>query len=84
MNERIEQGFMAFIAEGSEGIAAVRGVSPDSIVLYVENAGEFIVPRSAVTKVHDHKVILDPKRLDKALLAAVGHAHDREDPKLLG
>ena len=47
------------------------GVSPDALVLYVENSGEFIVPRSAVTKVHDHKVILDPKRLDKALLDGI-------------
>ena len=84
MKERIETGYMAFLAEGKEGIGAVRGVSPDAIVLYVENAGEFIVPMNAVRKVHDQKVMLDPRRLDKALLDAVGHVHDREDPKLVG
>ena len=84
MNEPIERGFMAFIAEGREGIGAVREVARDHIVIFVENAGEFEVPRSAVRKVHDDKVILDPKRLDKTLLEAVGHVHDREDPKLLG
>jgi hypothetical protein len=84
MNEPIEQGYMAFLAEGKEGIGAVRGVSPDSIVIYVENAGEFIVPRSAVRKVHDKKVMLNPRALDKALLDALGHVHDREDPKLTG
>jgi hypothetical protein len=50
----------------------------------VENGGEFTVPRAAVRKVHDSKVILDPGKLDKALLRAVGHAHDSEDPKLVG
>ncbi len=75
---------MAFVAEGNEGIGAVRGVSPDSVVIYVENAGEFIVPMTAVKKVHDHKVMLNPRLLDKALLDAIGHVHDREDPKLLG
>ena len=35
MSDRIEQGFMAFLAEGKEGIAAVREVSPEHIVLYV-------------------------------------------------
>jgi hypothetical protein len=50
----------------------------------VENGGEFRVPLSAVRKVHDEKVILDPKQLDKGLLDAVGHAHDSEDPRLLG
>jgi hypothetical protein len=84
MNERIEQGYMAFLAEGKEGIAAVREIGPDYIVLYVENGGEFTVPRAAVRKVHDSKVILDAGKLDKALLRAVGHAHDSEDPKLVG
>lgn len=84
MNEQIEIGYMAFLAEGQEGIGAVRGVATDSLVLYVENAGEFIVPRSAVKRVHDQKVLLNPRLLDKALLDAVGHVHDREDPKLVG
>ena len=84
MNDRIETGFMAFLAEGQEGIGAVRAVSGDHIVVYVENGGEFKVARSAVRRVHDAKVILDAAKLDKALLTALGHTHDREDPKLLG
>jgi len=84
MNEPIELGFMAFVAEGSEGIGAVRGVGSDHVVIYVENAGEFIVPMAAVRKVHDQKVMLNPRLLDKALLSAIGHVHDSEDPKLVG
>jgi hypothetical protein len=84
MDETIEPGFMAFLAEGKEGIGAVRSVTPQHIVVYVENGGEFKVARAAVRRVHDDKVILDPGKLEKALLAAVGHAHDSEDPKLLG
>jgi hypothetical protein len=84
MNEQIEPGFMAFVAEGSEGIGAVRGVSPDALVIYIENAGEFIVPMTAVKKVHDQKVMLNPRLLDKALLDAIGHVHDSEDPRLAG
>jgi hypothetical protein len=84
MNERIETGFMAFVAEGSEGIGAVRGTSPDHLVIYVENASEFIVPMTAVRGVHDKKVMLDPRLLDKALFTAIGHVHDSEDPKLVG
>ncbi len=84
MTEMIEAGFMAFVAEGSEGIGAVRSVNHAALVIYVENAGEFIVPRSAVKAVHDQKVILNPIHLDKALLKAVGHAHDDEDPNLVG
>ncbi len=84
MNEKIETGFMAFLAEGKEGIGAVRAVAGDHIIVYVENGGEFEVARSAVRRVHDAKVILDAAKLDKALLAALGHSHDREDPNLVG
>ncbi|MGQ0456336.1 MAG: hypothetical protein ACT4OU_04670 [Hyphomicrobium sp.] len=84
MRGPIEPGFMAFIAEGREGIGAVRSVSDKAIVIYVENSGEHVVPRAAVKAVHDQKVILDAGLLDKALLQALGHAHDREDPDLVG
>lgn len=84
MNEPIETGLMVFLAEGKEGIGAVRETAPDHIVVYVENAGEFTVPRAAVRRVHDGKVMLDPRQLDKALLTAVGHVHDSEDPRLVG
>jgi hypothetical protein len=84
MKEQIETGFMAFLAEGKEGIGGVRAVADDHIVVYIENGGEFKIPRSAIRKVHDDKVILDPHKLDKALLTALGHTHDREDPKRLG
>jgi hypothetical protein len=84
MTGPIEVGFMVFVKEGAEGIGAVRLVNDHSILVYVENAGEFSVPLSAVTSVHDQKVMLDPIRVDKKLLAAAGHAHDREDPNVAG
>lgn len=84
MSEPIEIGNMVFLAEGKEGIGAVRETAADHIVVYVENGGEFTVPRTAIRSVHDSKVLLDPRRLDKALLTAVGHAHDSEDPRLVG
>jgi hypothetical protein len=84
MSDNIEEGFMVFIADGQDGIGAVREVNSTSIVIYVENAGEFVVPRSAVKDVHFQKVILRPDRLDKRLLTAIGHEHDSEDPNLVG
>jgi hypothetical protein len=84
MAKRVEEGFMVFIADGAEGIGAVRSVSDKAILVYVENAGEFSVPVSAIRDVHSDKVMLDPRRLDDTFLAAVGHAHDREDPSVAG
>ena len=84
MSDQIEIGYMAFVAEGSEGIGAVRGFSSHSLVIYVENAGEFTVAKSAIRAIHDQKVMLDAKKLHKDLLRAIGHVHDSEDPDLTG
>lgn len=84
MTQNIEPGFMAFLVDGKDGIGAVREVTPTSLVLYIENAGEFVVPRSAVKDVHSQKVLLKPDLLDRQLLAAIRHVHDSEDPKLVG
>ena len=50
------------------------------LVIYVENAGDFVVPISAVEAVHSQKVILDCGKLERRLRQAIGHAHDVEDP----
>lgn len=84
MLEHVEVGDMVFVAEGQEGIGAVRVVNKDMFVLFVENAGEFDIPGAAIVGVHDRKVIVNPARLSRGLLDAVGHAHDREDPNLVG
>ena len=84
MREAIHPDFMVFLAEGKEGIGAVRDVQPDSISVYVENFGEFLVPLDAVKAVHDQKVVLDRDRVSVKLLRAVEHARDAEDPRLAG
>jgi hypothetical protein len=75
---------MVFLAEGQEGIGAVRDVQPDSVSVFVENFGEFHVPLDAVKAVHDQKVVLNRDRVSVKLLRAVEHAHDAEDPRLAG
>lgn len=84
MLKHVEAGDMVFIAEGEEGIGAVRAVNKDGFVLFVENGGEFDIPGGAIVRVHDRKVIISPARLSQRLLEAIGHAHDREDPDLAG
>jgi hypothetical protein len=51
MQEAIEIGYQAFVSDGGEEFGAVREVSPNGrpeLVIYVENAGDFVVPLSAV------------------------------------
>src|ERR1700690_4018665 len=83
MQEKIRVGFQAFTSDGGEEFGAVREVAPGGrpeLVIYVEKAGDFTVPLSAVEAVHSEKVVLDCAKLDKRLRHAIGHAHDHEEP----
>jgi hypothetical protein len=82
MAQQIEPGYQAFVSDGGEEFGAIRDVTPQQLIVYVENAGEFSVPRSAVHAVHAKKVIFDCAKLDGKLRRAIGHAHDAEVPGL--
>jgi hypothetical protein len=82
MQEQIEIGYQAFVSDGGEEFGAIREVSPEGLVVYVENAGDFRVPLDAVKSVHFQKVVFDCDKLDHRLRRAIGHAHDAEVPGL--
>ena len=83
--EAIQEGFDVFVHDGDKAVGAVRQVAPAGrreIVVYVENAGDFTVPLSAVVSVQSEKVVLDCGKLGTALKNAIGHRHEREDPRI--
>ncbi len=83
MRENIEVGYQTFVSDGGEEFGAVRQVAPHGrpeLVIYVENAGDFVVPLDAVEAVHSQKVILNCRKLDRRLREAIGHAHEAEVP----
>jgi len=83
MQEAIKIGYQTFVSDGGEEFGAVREVSPNGrpeLVIYVENAGEFVVSLSAVEAVRSQKVILNCAKLERRLRRAIGHAHDAEEP----
>ena len=83
MREAIEVGYQAFVSDGGEEFGAVREVSPNGrpeLVIYVENAGEFVVPLTAVEAVHSQKVVLSCGNLERRLRQAISHAHEAEEP----
>lgn len=85
MNETsiIEEGFDVFVHDGDVKVGAVREVRPHSIVVFVENAGDFSVPKDAVHEVVAGKVVLNCARLDPKTKSAINHAHDLEDPRAM-
>ena len=79
----IEVGYQTFVSDSDAAFGAVRQVAPHGrpeLVIYVENAGDFVVPLAAVEAVHAQKVILDCGKLNPDLRTAIGHAHDAEEP----
>jgi hypothetical protein len=82
MHEQIGEGFMVFVSDGDEGVGSVREIRHGlpELVIYIENAGDFVVPLSTVKAVHSGKVILDWHQLDLRLRNAISHARDSEDP----
>jgi hypothetical protein len=82
MAEPIREGFDVFVHDGDKAVGAVRRVSPREFIVYVENAGDFVVPLSAVKEVDSEKVVLDCAKLEHRLRRAIGHAHDGEDPNI--
>ena len=77
---RIEVGSQVYLKEGGDPCGAVRQVAAarNELTIYIENAGDFVVPVGAIRTAHDGKVILDPEQSDQSLLDAIVHAHDRE------
>ena len=70
MRQAIEVGYQTFVSDGELAFGAVRQVAPhgrSELVIYVENAGDFIVPLTAVEAVHAQKVILNCGKLDRDL-----------------
>jgi len=78
----IREGFDVAVHDGQKAFGAVRAVSHDEITVYVEAAGDFRIPMSAVKGVEDERVVLDCGKLDITLRRAIGHAHESEDPRI--
>ena len=81
-SEKIQEGFDVFLHDGDKAVGAVRQVRKGEIVIYIENAGDFEVPLSAIRDVHSEKVVLDKGKLDSRLIAAIRQEHSSEDPRI--
>lgn len=74
-------GDQVYLEEGGEEVGSVRAVERERLIIYIENARDFAVAASAVTAVHDGKVVLDASKLESELRSAIASAHAREDPR---
>jgi len=75
----IELGYQAFAKGAEEEFGAVRQVRAEDLVIYIEDAGDTVVPLSAVTEVIEGKVIVDTSKLEDGVRRAIENAHRDED-----
>ena len=74
----VSVGDQVFLDGNDEEVGAVREVKPDHVIVYIENAGDFIVRGPHVKSAHDGKLVLDPAHAEPELLDAARRAHGRE------
>lgn len=76
----VSVGDQVFTREGGEEFGSVRYVHPHELVIDIEGAGDFTIPASAVTAVHDGKIIVDKAALSQDVVRAIAAAHKQEEP----
>jgi hypothetical protein len=77
----INIGDAVFLKDGGDPVGSVHSVwnsGSSTIVIYIENAGDFKIPSTAIKSVHFGKVVLDETKLDEKMRASIGRAHDAE------
>jgi hypothetical protein len=79
VNKAVSIGDQVFTKEGGEVFGAVRQISAHELVVDIERLGDVIIPSSAVTAVHDGKVVVNAALLPPDVQASIKHAHDEED-----
>lgn len=75
---QISIGDHVFLEQGGEEIGAVRGTKGHGLLVYVEGAGDFVVPVDAIRSARYGKIVLDADKLDERFLEAARHAHENE------
>ncbi|HEY4180769.1 MAG TPA: hypothetical protein VGM90_28185 [Kofleriaceae bacterium] len=75
---QVSVGDQVFIDQALEEVGAVRQIAKDHLVVYIENAGDFVVKGNQVKSASNGKLILDSETAEPALLAAAKKAHVNE------
>ncbi|MEO8702292.1 MAG: hypothetical protein ABI867_19765 [Kofleriaceae bacterium] len=75
---QVSVGDQVFVGDRLEEVGAVQLIAKDHVMIYIENAGQFRIEGAMVLSAHDAKLVLDPAKLEPALVKAIATAHARE------
>ncbi|MEI9947442.1 MAG: hypothetical protein WDO74_00265 [Pseudomonadota bacterium] len=74
----VKIGDQLFQREDGAAFGAVVGVHEHELLVEIEGVGQAVLPGTAITAVHDGKLIVDVGQLPAPLRASIRGAHDRE------
>lgn len=75
---RIEAGDDVFVDDAEAIIAHVRRANLREVFIFVEDQGDFVVPREAVKSANNSQVVLFCSKLPLRMRAVIGHLHGEE------
>src|SRR6476659_3621310 len=78
MEDRIEIEFRAFVDDRGDEFGVIRELSPDDLIVYVKNAGDFVVSFDTIKALDSRKVIFKRDKLDRRLQRAIKDARDTQ------
>lgn len=73
----IEPGFKTFLSNSADPFGSVRSTPKNrrEVIVSVANAGDFVIPLSAVKYVESSTVTFDCNKIDRVLRKAIEHAN---------
>jgi hypothetical protein len=79
----IYPGDEVFVDDGRDIVAHVRRSNLREVFIFIEDTGDFTLPRDAVKSADDGRVVLVCEKLPMPFRAAIGHLHGEPDPRLI-
>lgn len=77
----IYPGDEVYVDDGRDIVAHVRRSNLREVFIFIEDTGDFTLPRDAVKAADDGRVVLTCKKLPIEFRAAIGHLHGEPDPR---
>ncbi len=77
----IYPGDEVFVDDGMDIVAHVRSANLRQVYIFVEDSGDFTLPRDAVKSADNGRVVLFCKKIPIEMRAEIGHLHGDPDPR---
>jgi hypothetical protein len=77
----IYPGDEVFVDDGKDIVAHIRRSNLREVSIFIEDVGDFTLPRDAVKTANNGRVVLFCKKIPIEMRAEIGHLHGDPDPR---